>query len=132
MSNKLTCTTIYKALSIDQLYRLGILIASYDLLPQSIALRNHIDSKYGVISTDYMQNLIDCENLGKDFPKAVRKQLNILGIDKEVLQLCSILPVDMFYEVEEALIKDDKASFQAFEQLQNIKYEFNKLTRSVV
>lgn len=130
--HNLTCEIIYDHLTIDQLYRLGILLASYDMLSQQIALRNHIDKKYGVISTDYMQRIIECENLGKKYPKALRRVLDVPNISKDVLKLCSILPVDMFYEVQQALIKDDEVTFDTFGELVKIKEGFNKLTRSLV
>jgi len=130
--SKLTCENIYKQLTIDQIYRLGILLASYDLLPQQIVLRNYIDSRYGVISTDYMQNLIDCENTGKDFPKPLNQVIEVDNIDKEVLELCSILPVDMFYDVEQSLIKDETVGIESFQLYAEIKHSFNKLTRSLV
>jgi len=130
--SKLTCEIIYKQLTIDQIYRLGILLASYDLLQQQIGLRNYIDSEYGVISTDYMQNLIDCENLGKDYPKSLKQVIEVDNIDKEVLELCSILPVDMFYDVEQSLIKDETVGIESFQLYAEIKHSFNKLTRSLV
>lgn len=131
MSN-LTCEIIYDHLTIDQLYRLGIQLASYDMLNQQIALRNHIDKKYGVISCDYLQRLIECEKVGSEYPKALRKVLEVPGISKEVLELCSILAVDMFYELQDKLIKDDEASFEEFKDLMRIKNGFNQLTRSLV
>lgn len=112
-------------MDLDQLYALGIQLAAHELLDQSIALRDYIDSEYGVISTDYLQNLIDCENLGKDFPKTLPQLVySPVGVSKDVCQLVAVMPAHIFIELDSVMIKNENIAFLEYQQLHHVKQQF--------
>lgn len=126
---KITCNTIFRAMNTDQIYKLGILLAQYDLLEQQILLRNYVAKEYGEISCSYLDNLLECEQVGKDYPRSIAKMIYTSELDTQAMQMCAIIPVQMFQEIVEAIKLDESFSFKEREQIQIINNLYLKLNR---
>lgn len=121
----ITPSTIFELMNLDQLYAIGMQFARYELLELSIELKNYIDAKYGVISADYMQNLVECEETAKGFTRTLpRVVYSPVGLGKNIVDMILVMPVHYFIELEYKFINCDKITLLDFERINHLKSQF--------
>lgn len=129
----ITCKTLFALMNLDQLYAIGMQFSRFGLLDLSIELKNHIDSKYGVISTDYMQNLIECEETAKDFVRTLPMIVySPVGLGKNIVDMIAVMPVYIFIDLEIAMINSEEISILDFEKINNLKSQFIRTKVGVI
>lgn len=129
----ITPSTLFALMNLDQLYAIGMQFSRFGLLDLSIELKNHIDSEYGVISADYMQNLIECEETAKDFARTLPKLVySPVGLGKNIVDMIAVMPVYIFIDLEIAMINSEEISILDFEKINNLKSQFIRTKVGVI
>ncbi len=121
------CETIFKVLNSDQLYSLGCTLSSFGLLDQSIKLRDYVDKNYGIVSTDYMQHLIDCEKTGRDYPQTIKTIIHNSTIDREALEMLAVMPIRMYEHIKDAIRLDETFTIEQRTEISEVADMYLKL-----